>query len=101
MGMTHELQSCWLSPTGHVTYVTFAEHCIVADEILKKIAPDMFDSDGFPIRDYDATEELERRGYIRYCDWGVVPGWVIRPDVRYTKAQIDAMFELTGDTTLL
>lgn len=60
------MQSCWLSPSGQVTYCGFAEHYETADILLQKLKPELFDAYGMPINcAYDAVAQLEQLGYIR------------------------------------
>lgn len=91
------MQSCWLSPSGQVTYCGFAEHYETADILLQKLKPELFDAYGMSINcAYDAVAQLEQLGYIRYCSWGSNPRWIVDDATKYTKAQCEAMFDLTG-----
>ena len=52
------MQSCWLSPSGQVTYCGFAEHYETADILLQKLKPELFDAYGMPINcAYDAVAQ--------------------------------------------
>lgn len=91
------MQSCWLSPSGQVTYCGFAEHSKTADILLQKLKPELFDAYNMPVSlAYDPVAELEQLGYIRYCSWGSNPRWVVEDTTKCTKAQREAMFDLTG-----
>ena len=91
------MQSCWLSPSGQVTYCGFAEHSKTADMLLQKLKPELFDAYNMPVSlEYDPIAELEQLGYIRYCSWVSNPCWVDEDTTKCTKAQREAMFDLTG-----
>ena len=61
------MQSCWLSPSGQVTYCGFAEHSKTADILLQKLKPELFDAYNMPVSlAYDPVAELEQLGYIRF-----------------------------------
>ena len=61
------MQSCWLSPSGQITYCGFAKHSKTADILLQKLKPELFDTYNMTVSlAYDTVAELEQLGYIRF-----------------------------------
>jgi hypothetical protein len=92
------MYDCFLSPDGVVYPGLF--HDDIADDIIKEVYKiDIYDSslteEEFQMY-RDSKRFLVERGWMEYinrCD----VGWWIHPCKNPTKAQIDAVWELTGD----
>jgi hypothetical protein len=90
------MNNYWLSPSGKVwSTPKLGGHIDLAFQIMKE----KFKSD-LENPEIDPIEYLESIGYIRYCDWGSSPGWVIPSNHKLTRQQKEKMFLLTGDNII-
>ncbi|MDR0581442.1 MAG: hypothetical protein LBG31_00595 [Prevotellaceae bacterium] len=89
-------KDCWVSPSGQVIWVDFARHSEKAYEIIEQKGwSDDYRKWDFLMENrykYSSDYLQEVRNYIRYCDWGVRPHWVLNP--RITKKQEQRIFEI-------
>ena len=74
----------WLSPTGKMwSTARMGGHynlaCEIIDEMDRRIRRDNHIE--------NEIEHLENLGYIRFCDWGINPGWVIPLGYTPTRQQ--------------
>jgi len=89
------MESCWLSPEGKIYKCCF--HKDEAENIVEELGlweefwehPENFG--------YSVVEFLEYRGWVKYSDIEDFRGWCILPYTTLTKAQIDKIYELTGE----
>ena len=100
--MAHIIRGCWLSPTGDV-YWCDDEHFIQAKQLVEKFYNDVssnLSEAGMPV---DVQNILYSKGWIKYVNHSWDPysksGWYIPLFGRKsrTQAQIDKIYELTGD----
>jgi hypothetical protein len=91
-------KDCWVSPTGKVTHVCFAQHNEIAYKIIdeKGWREDFEKWELNNMSRYAADYLQEERKYIRYCDWGAQPKWVTN-DTPPTKKQQQRMFEIDNE----
>ena len=92
----------WLAPNGKAYESSkIGCHYGMALDIIDEKFPDLLDekllAKGIKMyKGFDAVDDLETRGYIRYCDWMWNGKWIIRYQHKPTRHQIKKMFELTG-----
>jgi hypothetical protein len=90
------MDNCWLSPDGEVYYCDLHSH--MAKYLVEQFYPDaqMSTDSGMYI---GPERYLESKGWIKYVlrEWHV--GWVFSQYGRRhrTQAQIDKIYELTGE----
>lgn len=87
--------NCWLSPNADL--IRCGSHEDMADKIIKD-----FGLSGDYVAWCKFSNEsckeafLYYKGFVKYCDNLLYHGWVIE-SVKLTQAQIDKIYELTGD----
>ena len=86
------MNNCWLSPKGEVTYCRL-NHIFEAESIVEDLNLETEFVEG-PCHDLD--EFLGSKGYVKWSK-DSPNGWCILPGTRLTKAQIEKIYELTGD----
>lgn len=92
------MENCWLSPKGEVYYCEI--HTTGAENIVNKLnLTEEFYACMDAGRCYEKETFLELRGWIKYCKypWSGHSGWVILSTLKLTQAQIDKIYELTGE----
>ena len=86
------MKDCWLTPDGVVLYCRL-NHNLDAESIVE----DLNLEEEFVKGSYnDLDDFLETKGYVKWSKYSP-NGWCIMPSTRLTKAQIEKIYELTGD----
>ena len=86
------MKNCWLSPRGDVYYCKL-NHIIEAELIVEDLNLMEEFIEG-PCD--DLNEFLEMKGYVKWSEKSPL-GWCITSYTRLTQAQIDKIYELTGE----
>ena len=90
------MENCWMSPRGDVYYCKM--HSIGANDVIELLG---LDEEYFAYREMTDNDDLEAfleyKGFAKYCENKHYQGWHISPEKRFTKAQKDEIFKLTGD----
>lgn len=95
------MKDCFLSPEGDVFYGHVNEtHQDIADYIVKTVYKIGIVNDDLDIHEFekyrDSKRFLVKNGWIEYINRYHV-GWWIDPSRTPTQAQIDKIYELTGE----
>lgn len=95
------MKDCFLSPEGDVFYGHVNEtHQDIADYIVKTVYKIDIVNDDLDIHEFEKYRDSKRflveNGWIEYINRCHV-GWWIDPNKTPTQAQIDKIYELTGE----
>lgn len=82
------MQSCWLSPSGQVTYCDFAEHSKTADILLQKLKPELLTHTICQL----VLRMTQLQNLSNYATFDIT---AVEGTTKCTKAQREAMFDLT------
>lgn len=82
------MQSCWLSPSGQVTYCDFAEHSKTADILLQKLKPELLTHTICQL----VLRMTQLQNLSNYATFNIT---AVAGTTKCTKVQREAMFDLT------
>lgn len=87
------MSDCWLSPCGDVYYCI--NHVLEAMNILdEESLHEEFDESHYFL---NVELFLESKGWIKYSTNRIDPDWCFTSRTHLTQAQIDKIYELTGE----
>lgn len=90
------MKNCWLSPQGTIYFC--CNHIQGAKHIIEECGlTNEFEEVANGRTSFSVERFFELKGYIKYSDIKVASGWCIIPGTRLTKAQINKIYELTGE----
>lgn len=96
--MSRILGDFWLSPDGEVH--NCISHVGMADDIIRERGwmEELFELyENKQIWSLNPESFLEKKGWIKHCDRPWYHGWCIPLGTKLTQAQIDKIYELSGE----